>query len=659
MKHIGIPLLIVTFMAVFAGCANENPDLVNPPPGLDSIYVRFINFAADHAPRSLSLEGKVSTTAIGFGQTSAIIESPEDSARLIVKNGQIAELTTPTRFRFTRSSFQTVVAVPSGSNVPVSRPFDTIIVLNTLAAPLSANVTDASVRICNVSPDTAHTYSIKLGCQNGTEMARDGGFRSISAYRDIPSGQTGITLMRNSISDAEPEVIGLFAVTFAPRSSYTFFVYDESPGKCGLLMLDDRKGGAEALHALPPIGARVAEIQTYNFSRRKLTALKISSGSSEIIADALPPLGIGESKQVSACGSLTADQIIALTNSGDTAGRGYLSVEVLRKYAAFWFDIPASTGFAPVIVGKTNVASNDSAIITVVNGAFSQSSITVSLGARTNAARQSGYSSGEILCSRLGAGTASYSVMISPGELPITAFSTSLPAQMLSAITAQVQAGKQYYLVLRDNAAVTGGIEASLVESTTANTQAEMLERGEFMQTLNATDKDIVVGCDRILSGARIPQAGAIATILPVGIRTLTAGGAVANILAVSDSNILAVVAGQGQNTDIFTISSPVGASRPGFLRRRYVNAAADIAGMTVVFDSIAAPPLIENIAYRSSFDEPSINYERRISVYFLESATKRPLDSMQNTLMPLGRNYSLILTGNAGKYRVVMQQEF
>ncbi|MCC6845481.1 MAG: DUF4397 domain-containing protein [Bacteroidetes bacterium] len=659
MKLIGIPLLIVTFMAVFAGCANENPDLVNPPPGLDSIYVRFINFASDRTPRSLSLENAASTAAIGYGQASAIIESPEDSARLIVKNGQITELTTPVRFRFTRSSFHTVIAVPSSNNASVSRPFDTIIVLNTLAVPLSASVTDASVRICNISPDTAHTYSVKLGCQNGTEIARDGGFRSISAYRDIPSGKTGITLMRNSVSGAEPEVVGLFEATFTPRSSYTFIVYDESSGKSGLLMLDDRNGTTSALYALPPVAARIAEIQTYNFSRRKLTALKISSGAGETIADGLPPLGIGEVKQVSACGSLTADQIIALTNSGDTAGRGYLSVEVLRKYAAFWFDIPASTGFVPVIVGKTDVSSADSAIITVVNGAFSQSAITVSLGARTNAARKAGYSSGEILCSRLGAGSASSPAMLSPGELPVTVFSTSLPAQMLSAATAQVQAGKQYYLILRDNAAVTGGIEAALVESTVANAQAEILERSGFVQAINASDNDITVGFDRVLSGVRILQAGAVATILPSGTRILSAGSTTANIPAGSDSNIMAVVAGQAQNTDIFTISSPVGASRPGFLRRRYVNAAADITGMTVVFDSASAPPLAENIAYRSSFDEPSINYERRISVYFLESATKRPLDSMQNTLMPLGRNYSLILTGNAGKYRVVMQQEF
>lgn len=662
MKRLSIPLLICTALAILAGCASENPDLVNPPPGLDSIYVRFINFSSDRTPRALSLENLISTATVGFGQSSAIIQSPEDSARIIINNGQTAELTTPTRFRFTRSSFLTVVAVPSGSNAPVSRPFDTIIVLNTLAAPSSSVENESSVRLCNVSPDTNVTYSLKLGCQNGTEIARDGGFRTMGAYTEIPNGQTGITLLRNVIGTTQPTIVGLFTMTFEPRKSYTFFVFDNSPGNPGLLVLDDRGMGSDALKPMLPIAERTAEIQVLNFSRRDLTALKISNGASETIVAGLPQLGISGVKQVAACGSLTTDQTLALTTTGDTAGRGYFSLEVLRKYNVFWFDKPASTDFAPVIVRKTTDPKPDSATITVINGAFSQGAVTVSLGARTNSKQPFGYTSGEILCSRLAAGEYSAPIFIPAGELPITVFSTSLPARMLLAAPAIAQPGKQYYLVLRDNAAAAGGIEAALVEETDANTQAAILAPGGFVQVLNAASgaDNLTVGFDRILSNARVPFIGAVATILPVGTRTLTAGAANSTLQVTSDSSTLVIAAGQATSPDIFHVNGVAGAGIPGRLRRRYINAASDIAGMSVVFDSAkATTPLAENIAYRSVFDEEPLNYERRISVYFLETATKRPLDSIQNVLLSLGRNYSLVLTGSAGKYHVVVQQEF
>ncbi len=654
------PVVIVATIMGFSGCANENPNLVNPPPGLDSIYIRFINFSSDQIPRSLSLENIISTSTVGFGQTSSIIQAPADSMRIIVHNGQHIELSTQTRMRFTRSSFLSIVAVPSDNNALVSRPFDTIIVLNTLAAPLSSDVTTSGVRICNVSKDTNATYSIKLGCQNGEEIARDGGFRSISAYRDIPSGNASMTLVRNKFSTGESEVLGLYSMKLEARKSYTFFVFDDANGGNGLLVLDDRGMGDDALRSLLPITDRTAEIQTYNFTRRDIALQKISNGTGEYLASSLDPLGISLVKQVSACGSLVADQVIALTAAGDTAGRGYFSLEALRKYSVFWFDIPSSDKMTPIILSQKSEVMGDSAMITVINGAFSQNSITVSLGARTNAARQSGYSSGEILCSRLSSGSASTPVAIKSGELPLTVFSTSLPAQLLLSMPAEVQSGKSYYLVLRDNAAALGGIEASLVEDLQVNTSASIMPVGEFVQTINATANSVAFGYDRVLAGALLPQSGAIATILPVGQRTLTIGGVNTNIQTGKDSNAMVFLAGQPQLPDVFIISSPVGACRMGFMRRRYINASSDIAEMTVVFDSASATNVVaEKVAYRASFDEPSLNFERKISIYFIESATKRPLDSMQNVTFPLGRNYSLILTGNAGKYRVITQQEF
>ena len=87
-KLCSLLLCSILASAAWFGCASENPNLVNPPSGLDSIYVRLVNFTNDNQLRSLSLAGVVQTAPVAPLATSATISSPSDSAIItILLNG--------------------------------------------------------------------------------------------------------------------------------------------------------------------------------------------------------------------------------------------------------------------------------------------------------------------------------------------------------------------------------------------------------------------------------------------------------------------------------------------------------------------------------------------------------------------------------------------
>ena len=88
MTFVALGLFIVGLSASWFGCASENPNLVNPPGGLDSVYVRFINFASDGEGRILSLDKTIQTSLVPqYSSPSAINAPSETSITTLIHNG--------------------------------------------------------------------------------------------------------------------------------------------------------------------------------------------------------------------------------------------------------------------------------------------------------------------------------------------------------------------------------------------------------------------------------------------------------------------------------------------------------------------------------------------------------------------------------------------
>lgn len=642
--------------SLWLGCASENPNLVNPPSGLDSIYVRLINFTNDGQSRSLSLAGTVVTRPVVPSASSETLTSPSDSAIITILVNGTEEYRPKTRLRFSRTSFQTIVALPSSVTAPVKRAVDTLIALYSSYHPENNNE-NATVRMMNCISDSVSRYSLRLGCANGTEIAFDNGYRSQSSQQELPPGQVGITLVRRGADSVQ--ALDLFECTISPRGAYTFFVHAGTlSGKPTLYLLDERDNSPAALKELLPIPERTASIRTVNLSKSSVDVERLTGQSFQSITKNLSAGSVTDYTVITACESFSLDSFAVTPSGSAITAVAETSLEALKRYTLLALDnstpkpaiiVPQFTT-APVAAGK--------ALVRVVNAMPRQTSITVSLGAYTDPTQTTGFSSGTILATRLSDGTYSEQTAITAGELPITVFTSASPAGLLFSTVALLESQKKYLLVLWMDNQVT---RCALIEESQASGTAQLLEHGAFVEIVhaNSAQEKIVCGLNRVVSNASLFYGNSLATVLPAGSHTLTSSGGVSlTISASSDSSVLALITGSS-NSDVLLFSTPKGNVKSGQSVQRYINACREMPEVFVTRDSLNGLPIFStSIPYRSKADT-LINYERRTTLVFSNPATKEELYRVENVSLPLGKNYSIIFVGSNKKYNAIIQQEF
>ncbi|MFN8360726.1 MAG: hypothetical protein U0264_12505 [Candidatus Kapaibacterium sp.] len=660
--HTTLKYLLIIFLcsaiaaSLSLGCASENPNLVNPPSGLDSIYIRLINFTNDNQQRILSLAGAVQTTAVSPLSASETITSPSDSAVItIIRNGSV-EYKPYTRLRFSRTSYQSIVALPSSATAPVKRALDTLIALYTPYHSESNN-DKASVRMMNCIADSGTRYSLRLGCANGAEIAFDNGFRSQSGIQELPPGNVGITLVRRD--NDKVQALDLFECTLSPKGAYTFFVLiAASTGKATLYMLDERNTTPAALRELVPIPERTASIRTVNLSKSAIDVDRLTGQSFQTITRAQPAGSVTDYLPVGACESFTADSFTVTPTGSAITSVAETALEALQRYTLLAFDnstprpamIVPQFSTAPIAAGK--------ALVRVVNAMPRQTSMTVSLGAYTDLAQATGFSSGTILASRLTDGNYSDQTAVVAGELPITVFTSGSPAQLLLSTVAQLESQKKYLLVFWNDNQIT---RSALIEESQTSGAAGILEHGAFVEIVHAysSQEKITCGLNRVVSNATLFYGNSLATVLPGGTHTLTSTGGVSiPFTASTDSTVLALITG-ATNSDVLFFTAPEGTVKLGQSIQRYINACKEIPEVFVTRDSLNGLPLFsKSIPYRSKADT-LINYERRTTLVFSNAATKEELYRVENVSLPLGKNYAIIFVGANKNYHAIIQQEF
>ncbi|MBI3260407.1 MAG: DUF4397 domain-containing protein [Ignavibacteriae bacterium] len=336
---------------------------------------------------------------------------------------------------------------------------------------------------------------------------------------------------------------------------------------------------------------------------------------------------------------------------------GPTSLEALKRYTLLAFGdshtfpvilVPEQSGNA--LAGKASVR--------VVNSLYSETPITVSLGATTDSKATNGFSSGVILASNLTAGEFSEPAFLNPGELPVTVFTSRSPAGLLYGAVPNLLPDKKYLLVISSGA--NDITKATLIEENQTGGNAEELPRGSFVEIVNAIGETeyITSGFDRVLSGAKLYFSNSIATILPSGNRSLTINGIGSLPIAVSpDSSVLAIVTGMNVS-DILLFSSHVGTILQSSSRRRYINASKDVSEVKITQDSLNGTLISPGLPSRSTVDVPAIA-EQRITLVFSNPTTQEIYSRIENVSFPLGKNYSIIFIGSSGKYSAIIEQEF
>jgi len=173
MKFIRL-IFIPLFTVILIGCADENPLLVNPPDGTDSMMLRVVNLASDGNARQLSFGTASISAAIEYSTVSPIFRAPiGDSATAIILNNGIEELRTFRKLQFTRTNYHTYFILP-GITANRNKPADTLLYYTTQARR-SLLTRNPEIKLINCFPDSQYVFSVREGCQNGEELLRDNG----------------------------------------------------------------------------------------------------------------------------------------------------------------------------------------------------------------------------------------------------------------------------------------------------------------------------------------------------------------------------------------------------------------------------------------------------------------------------------------------------
>lgn len=638
------------------GCADENPLLVNPPDGTDSMFVRVMNLAGDRAERQLRFGESSISNSTAYGSLSNIFRAPGDSATgIIIKDG-MEEQRTYRKLTFTRTNYHTYFVLP-GITEKRNKPADSIIYY-TSQARRALTTLNPELRMVNCFPDSNYTFIVRKGCQNGEELLRDNGYTTFSTSREIEASQSfAVTVLRVDKRNQTQDIIGLYSFTTLQFSSYCFVVFRGTGNEISCGIIDDRNQTPTSFTVLHNQPAKQAFVKLLNLTTQPADLSKIVDKQSLSLQNGITPNSLSPLIEVGACSSNSIDSFsVSYTNGNNSILEFPLQVQ--KNYTIIAADSLNKAGGVLTILPQISNASLQSGYsrIYVVNMMNDQTDVTVSLGARNTSDGQ--LLSGEVLASRIAFTAMSSSVDIPSGDLPITVFTTRQPAQLHSTFLGAVTSGATYYLLLWSNSS-EGTTNAALLPIDEAGKNLTMLEHGSFITFVHANKEKSTIsfGAAGILSNVPLDFRSSTGTVVRGGTHTFTAGESSATITVDSDSNYIVFARSNNGSTHINSFSSARRTTLYGQARRRCINLTEDIPSFAVNEGANNTDGILaSSVEQFKFFDTQPVFVERRLLLTFWNGETK--LTEMTG-LLPLGRNYSIMIGGKAGNYFSLVQQEF
>src|SRR6185295_2473049 len=107
-----------------------------------------------------------------------------------------------------------------------------------------------SLKLLNANPDTNVSYSLKLGCQNGTGVFPNTNYKSVSSHLiDVFRGVNQFSLVKNRVNG--DTLKGIYETdTLKAHGEYTFIVTIDNTKNEKLLILDELNKNVNALKIL-------------------------------------------------------------------------------------------------------------------------------------------------------------------------------------------------------------------------------------------------------------------------------------------------------------------------------------------------------------------------------------------------------------------------
>ncbi|HBB25957.1 MAG TPA: hypothetical protein DCZ59_06785, partial [Bacteroidetes bacterium] len=150
---------------ILSGCAEEDPNIVNPVPGGRRITMRLYNLVPDGEQRRLVMEEGFASGQVPMFAFSDTVQAPGDSTLIEILRADEVEFRSPRRVPFIPNTAYNFYAV-SGRDKPTA--FDTVLFANA-TTPGSARGF-AQLRLLNMHADASRSYELRLGCPSGQAL---------------------------------------------------------------------------------------------------------------------------------------------------------------------------------------------------------------------------------------------------------------------------------------------------------------------------------------------------------------------------------------------------------------------------------------------------------------------------------------------------------
>lgn len=661
MKKILTNLLLLLFIG---GCIQENPDLVNPPLVVETVSVRFVNLAGDKAARSLLLDTKVISTELPFNSVSDAERPPFDSVDVkLYSPDNTLTYASRAKLKFGRLSNYIMLSLPNlarryGPDTGFVNTDTLIYIQSNTLQPDDTN--KCYVKFLNANPDTASTYSIKVGCPSGEHLFVDNSITTVSYLQStgtqaIYAGKSVISIIKNprhvdSTQPAGSNVVGVFELNLTAGGQYAIIMNTLDD-----VMLFDELQPEVPPEILLPVLERTANVRTINLTAGAVSVAADDAGS---LANGLSAQQISPYQSVATCNTMNLDRIVLSDGAGQATDTAFLSFDIYKNYSLFAFEQAAgghSLVVLPPLAARTQPRAG-MACVRSINGNYSSAGLTVTSGAATSSTLSSGYSSGIVLAANLPAGEYSEPVYVPAGTFPVAAFAATQPSQYLYSGIVTIEAGKDYVLCFdsRDSGTI------SIVENQQSGTAVDAASRAAFVQVANVTTADMEIGLNTATVGPIVGQGllgggDLMSTFLPLGDNILTTGSSTLNFINSSLQQRTLLIAG----ADLFALQGN-SMHRPGQLVWRIINAAADCPQLNVLHIDKGDTARYDGIAYQTACSPVQYPRDKKYSFIFQDAQTGKELYVAQDLLMTVNKNYSIIFYGDARSgRRILILQEY
>jgi hypothetical protein len=656
---------VVAVLVGASGCKEENWNLVSPPPGGDSIVVRFVNMCGDGTPRSLSLDSKVITDLTPDTSASAFVSAPADSAFVSVLENGAPVYSMNGRVRFAKQSTELLIAVPTLPSSQQPKAIDTVLQFNT-SRLLLPQPGFAQVRLIVAGDDITTQYTMREGCPNGEQIGSAVAVRQGSAYSFVPEGSLVFSLIRGNT------FIGTYSAMVSSRGSYSVIVSKKKNAEPVVLTLNEDLGTAVAMRkSVPvPVSERLSLVRVINAGSVNVDSI-VANGNTRVVSD-LNTRAIGSYMPVLACAGSSSDEF-KLYSSGAASATASTALSVSSRYSLVCYDSSAGgsgsgSGMGLVLVPPTRTQTpKDSVTVRVVHCAAAASAATfrVRMGARTDDAGQ--FHNGELIAVNLKPGTVSGVVRLAPGVAPVTvlAMSSGGPDYLRATCVSRFMAGKEYLIVITQQGSGSEP-KVSIIESEEQNAQMREVPAGVFTQIVQArNDKAATtVSIGSVVKSAGLTFGNALATVLPHGSETVTVGGVRSSVQADSSRRLTMVATGDNSGVSVIELNEVSMSPAADTAKSRYLNATKDVARVRVSIDSVT------NLGYNVYADDLEFGKlsplraevkPRRINFVVGNAVTlKEILRPTYSLTLLAGKAYTVVVCGSqTNGYSLIIHQEY